>query len=91
MQIRWKVVLVLIALVFGVTAFLARKTATAAPQSTAPAKAAMASAASTDTSLSIPDTTIAVNSSAPKNCQRFGVFQKALCATGVVRRSVLPT
>jgi hypothetical protein len=65
MQIRWKVVLVLIALVFGVTAFLARKTATAAPQSTAPAKAAMASAASTDTSLSIPDTTIAVNSSAP--------------------------
>jgi hypothetical protein len=48
-----------------VTAFLARKTATAAPQSTAPAKAAMASAASTDTSLSIPDTTIAVNSSAP--------------------------
>jgi hypothetical protein len=65
MQIRWKVVLVLIALVFGVTAFLARKTATAAPQSTAPAKAAMASAASTDTSLSIPDTTVAVNSSAP--------------------------
>jgi hypothetical protein len=65
MQIRWKVVLVLIALVFGVTAFLARKTATAAPQSTGPAKAAMASAASTDTSLSIPDTTIAVNSSAP--------------------------
>ena len=65
MQIRWKVVLVLIALVFGVTAFLARKSATAAPQSTAPAKAAMASAASTDTSLSIPDTTIAVNSSAP--------------------------
>jgi hypothetical protein len=65
MQIRWKVVLVLIALVFGVTAFLARETATAAPQSTAPAKAAMASAASTDTSLSIPDTTIAVNSSAP--------------------------
>ena len=65
MQIRWKVVLVLIALVFGVTAFLARKTATAAPQSTAPAKAAMASAASTDTSLSIPDTTMAVNSSAP--------------------------
>jgi Peptidase family M1 domain len=65
MQIRWKVVLALIALVFGVTAFLARKTATAAPQSTAPAKAAMASAASTDTSLSIPDTTIAVNSSAP--------------------------
>jgi hypothetical protein len=58
-------VLALIALVFGVTAFLARKTATAAPQSTAPAKAAMASAASTDTSLSIPDTTIAVNSSAP--------------------------
>ena len=65
MQIRWKVVLALIALVFGVTAFLARKTATAAPQSTAPAKAAMASAASTDTSLSIPDTTMAVNSSAP--------------------------
>ena len=65
MQIRWKVVLALIALVFGVTAFLARKTATAAPQSTAPAKAAMASAASTDTSLSIPDTTVAVNSSAP--------------------------
>jgi hypothetical protein len=64
MQIRWKVVVVLIALVVGATSFLARKTASArAPQSTAPAKAAMA--ASADPSLSIPDTTIAVNSSAP--------------------------
>ena len=66
MQSRWKVVVVLIALVIGVTAFLARKTATAkAPQSTAPAKAAMASATSADTSLSIPDTAIAINSAAP--------------------------
>src|SRR5450755_2601309 len=29
------------------------------------------------------------SSSAPRNFQRFGVSQKALCATGVVRRSVL--
>ena len=30
------------------------------------------------------------SSSAPRSFQRFGVSQKALCATGVVRRSVLP-
>ena len=66
MQIRWKFVVVIIGLAFGVTAFVSRKTATAAPaQSAAAVKTAPARSAADASSMSIPDTTIAVNSSTP--------------------------
>jgi hypothetical protein len=41
--------------------------------------------------LNLQTNVVADNSSTPKSSQRFGVFPKALCATGVVRRLVLPT
>ena len=51
--------------VLGVTAFVTRKTVTAAPQAAAPAKAAEAPNSAPSGGLSIPDTTLGVNSSTP--------------------------
>src|SRR5271157_317117 len=67
MQIRWKFVLAIMVVALGVTAFVARKTATAAPaQAGALTKAPPAKGGGTEaSSLSIPDTTIAVNSPTP--------------------------
>ena len=64
MQIRWKTVALVAALALGLTAFMNRYSATAAPpQVAAPAK--LSSAAAPAGSLSIPDTTLAINSSTP--------------------------
>ena len=70
MQIRWKIVFVIAALALGLTAVMSRKTATAAAtQAASPAaKAARAGKIATDPSaagISIPDTTLAINSDKP--------------------------
>lgn len=63
MQIRWKIVALIAALALGLTAFMSRNSATAgARQVAAPAKLANAAPAS---ALSIPDTTVAINSPTP--------------------------
>src|SRR5579859_7148445 len=70
MQIRWKIVFFVAALALGFTAFLNRKTATAAPpQAAAPAVKAPPSAKNAKdvsaSGVSIPDTTLAINSDKP--------------------------
>jgi hypothetical protein len=70
MQIRWKIVVLIAALALGLTALMNRKTATAAaPQAAAPAvKAPAATKAAKDVApggVSIPDTTLAINSDKP--------------------------
>jgi hypothetical protein len=75
MQIRLKAVVVIVILALGLTVLFSRRLSTtnsvsaASPQTAAPAKApsmAMAkSAPVTDAALSIPDTTLAINSSTP--------------------------
>jgi hypothetical protein len=66
MPIRWKLVVLVVALGLGLTALLSRKTATAAPpQAAAPAKAAPAPKSADAAALSIPDTTLAINSPTP--------------------------
>ncbi len=69
MQIRWKLVGFVVLLACGVTAFMVRNTATAASPQAAPATvthATTASAKAADSSgLSIPDTTLAINSEKP--------------------------
>ncbi len=64
MLIRWKWIALLVLLAVGLTAVVTRKSATAAPQTTAPAKAPSATTAATG-SVSIPDTLLAVNSNTP--------------------------
>ena len=70
MQIRWKIVFLIALLALGVTALVNRKTATAAtPQATASAvKAPPAGKNAKDapsSGISIPDTTLAINSDKP--------------------------
>ena len=70
MQIRWKIVFFIAALALGFTALISRKTATAATQqAAAPAiKTATAAKGAKDVSssgISIPDTTLAINSDKP--------------------------
>ncbi|HYM78289.1 MAG TPA: M1 family metallopeptidase [Candidatus Dormibacteraeota bacterium] len=65
MRIRWKVVVLVVTVALVVTTVVSRKAATAAPPQ-APAKAAAATASPTQTvALSIPDTTLAINSPTP--------------------------
>ena len=63
MTTRWKVAFLAV-VVLGVAAFVTRKTVTAAPQAAAPAKSAQAPTTSGG-EVSIPDTTLAINSSTP--------------------------
>jgi hypothetical protein len=66
MQIRWKFVVSAMVLALGVTAFVGRKTATAAPaQAVATALLEAKGSANQESSLSIPETTLAVNSPTP--------------------------
>ena len=70
MQIRWKIVVLIAALALGLTALMSRKTATAAaPQAAAPAVKAPPAAKSVkevpSSGISIPDTTLAINSDKP--------------------------
>jgi hypothetical protein len=65
MQIRWKNVVLAVALALGVIAFVSGKRVTAAPQSAAPAKAAKAASPVSALAVSIPDTTLAINSPTP--------------------------
>jgi hypothetical protein len=70
MQTRWKMVLAIAALILGVTALMSRKTATAAaPQAAAPASKASRLAPdarnAAPAELSIPATTLAINSDKP--------------------------
>ena len=64
MLIRWKWIAFLVVLAIALTALISRKTATAAPQTAAPAKVAHATPPATGT-VSIPDTVLAVNSTTP--------------------------
>jgi len=61
---RWKLIAPIAVIVLGVTPLLSRKTVIAAPQAAAPAKAAEASSAPSG-AVSIPDTTLAINSTTP--------------------------
>ena len=65
MQIRWKSVVLGVALALGVIAFATSKRVTAASQSAAPAKAAKAASPVSALAVSIPDTTLAINSPTP--------------------------
>ena len=62
MLMRWKVLALLIIVALAGSAVLVHNSAEAAPQASAPAKAAAAAPAG---AISIPDTTIAINSSTP--------------------------
>jgi len=64
MKIRWRVVAVVAVLCWCVIASIARKGETAPPQIQAPAQTAVSSTSQSQ-SLSIPDTTLAINSPAP--------------------------
>ena len=64
MRIRWKLVAIAVTFVLGLITLVNRESASAAPQSAAPARAISASAPKVST-LSIPDTTLAINSPAP--------------------------
>jgi hypothetical protein len=69
MQIRWKIVFVIAALALGLSAVMNRKTTTAAAQAPAPAaKPAPMGKVAKDAApggISIPDTTLAINSDKP--------------------------
>ena len=64
MKNRWGMIAVLAMFALSVVLLIARRSATAAPQSPAPSKAA-APLLPTNQSLSIPDTTLAINSPTP--------------------------
>jgi hypothetical protein len=65
MLMRWKVVATLVVLGFGAAALLSWKPAKAAPQAAAPVKTATAPAAAPAGAMSIPTTTLAINSPTP--------------------------
>ena len=66
MQIRWKLVVFLVAVALGFTAFMHRTAATATtPQAADPGRVIPAGSSETGTALSIPNTTLAINSSTP--------------------------
>ena len=62
---RWTVVALSVLAVFALASLLNRKTATAAPQAAAPAKTSASNGAAQSGAISIPDTTLAVNSPTP--------------------------
>jgi len=64
MKIRWRLIAVLATFVLSLVVLIERRPVTAAAQSPAPAKTA-ASSLPTSQSLTIPDTTLAINSPAP--------------------------
>src|ERR1700756_3179716 len=64
-MIRWKLVTVVVTLALILFAVLDRNTATAARQSAAPARAASGKSSAGSGPISIPDTTLAVNSPTP--------------------------
>ena len=65
-EIRWMIVVVVAVLCLGFSAFVGRNSAKAAPpQMTAPAKASKPASAAGGGALSIPDTTLAINSPTP--------------------------
>lgn len=64
MKIRWRMIAVLATFVLSLVVLIGRKSVTAAAQSPAPAKAAVPSSPATQ-SLTIPDTTLAINSPTP--------------------------
>ena len=65
MIIRWKFVALIVVLALLFVSLVNRKSATAAPQAPAAAKTAGAKNAAKSESVSIPDTTLAINSPAP--------------------------
>jgi peptidase M1-like protein len=65
MPIRWKSVVFAVALILGLIAVVGRNRVTAAPQAAAPAKAAHPASQVATSTLSIPDTTLAINSPTP--------------------------
>ena len=65
MQIRWRVVFLAAACIAGSAAFLGRSSVTAAPQVAAHAKAVAAASPAGSNAMSIPDTTLAINSPTP--------------------------
>jgi Peptidase family M1 domain len=65
MQLRWRIVFFSAALIVGLTAFLSRKSVTAAPQAAAPVKAATKANSTGSSTFSIPYTTLAINSATP--------------------------
>jgi len=65
MQMRWKVIAILVALGFSATAILSWQPAKAAPQAAAPAKVVTTAGAEPSGAMSIPTTTLAINSPAP--------------------------
>ena len=64
-MMRWRVVALVVLAVFALASLLNRKTATAAPQAAAPAKTSASASPAQGGAMSIPDTTLAVNSPTP--------------------------
>ncbi len=64
-MMRWRVVALAVVAVFVLASLLNRKTATAAPQAAAPAKKSASTSPAQGGAMSIPDTTLAINSSTP--------------------------
>jgi hypothetical protein len=64
MQIRWKSVVLAVGLILSLIVVVGRNRLTAAPQASAPMKAPSAGQVATST-VSIPDTTLAINSTTP--------------------------
>ena len=62
---RWRVVALVVLAVFALASLLNRKTATAAPQAAAPAKTSASASPAQGGAMSIPDTTLAINSPTP--------------------------
>lgn len=65
MPIRWKRVVSAVAITLSVFVFAGRSSVTAAPQAAAPAKAASVPSSAAASALSIPNTTLAINSPTP--------------------------
>ena len=64
-MMRWRVVALAVLAVLVLASLLNRKTATAAPQAAAPAKKSASASPAPGGAMSIPDTTLAINSSTP--------------------------
>jgi hypothetical protein len=65
MQIRWKSVVLAVGLILSLIAVVGRNRVTAAPQAAAPMKATQPASQGATSTVSIPDTTLAVNSTTP--------------------------
>ena len=64
-MMRWRVVALVVLAVFVLASLLNRKTATAAPQTATPAKTSASASPAPGGAMTIPDTTLAINSSTP--------------------------